>query len=57
METLKAEYKNGFWYIDGKPRVFPTMAYDTGSLSSGWHYILLHNGTLMQAIPCTMTKN
>lgn len=57
METLKAEYKNGFWYIDGKPHVFPTMAYDTGSLTSGWHYILLHNGTLIQAIPCTMTKN
>ena len=56
METLKAEYKNGFWYIDGKPRVFPTMAYDTGSLSSGWDYILRHNGTLIQAIPCT-TKN
>lgn len=52
METLKAEYKNGFWYIDGKPKLFSTMNYEMHNKPSGWHYILVHNNTLIDAIPC-----
>lgn len=52
METLKAEYKNGFWYINGKPKLFVTTNYKMSNKVKGWHYILVHNNTLIEALPC-----